>query len=172
MRLWRRLRAALRPLPRPGVVLVEDFGRPGDTSGLPDLCDCDAWGTEKEHRPETWTHSSDFRPDFAVRHPPCPRWRPKPQTDSGRVAMGFTAKEFADALCSFGRAANAAGRKMFSAVAGEEEAAMLSRMGPATEEDRAAFRTSGMALSRPEVATVVRPPLPPYDPSLRTVIPK
>lgn len=122
MRLWRMLRAALRPLPRPGVVLIEDFGRAGDTSGLPDLCDCDAWGTEKEHRPETWTHSSDFRPDFSVRHPPCPRWRPKPQAQQERAASGFTANELADALCAFGRAANAAGRKVFSCVAEDEDA--------------------------------------------------
>lgn len=125
MRLWRRLRAALRPLPRPGVVLIEDFGRPGDTSGLPELCDCDAWGTEKEHRPETWTHSSDFRPDFAVRHPPCPRWRPKPvEATTGRLKgqPGLTSEDLREALWIFGQAANAAGRKMFSLIADDEDA--------------------------------------------------
>lgn len=35
-----------------------------------------------------------------------------------------------------------------------------------------AYCAGGMALPRPGMATVVRSPLPPYDPSLRTTIPK
>lgn len=140
-RLWRMFRAALRPLPRPGVVLIEDFGRAGDASSLPDLCDCDAWGTDKEHRPETWTHSSDLRPDFAVRHPPCPRWRPKPsEVTAGRLkgGVGLTSADLREELWVFGCAANAA---------------------------------TGMALPRPEMATVIRSPLPPSRPEYRRPAP-
>ena len=142
MRLWRMLRAALRPLPRPGVVLSEGWSAPVGASGMPDHCDCDAWGTEKEHRPETWTHSSDFVPDFAVRHPSCPRWKPKPvEVTTGRLkgGVGLTSADLREALWAFGCAANAA---------------------------------TGMALPRPEMSVVHRSPLPPYDHSLRTTIPK
>lgn len=90
MRLWRTLRTALRPPPRPGVVLSEGWAAPPGSSGTPDHCDCDAWGTEKEHRPETWTHSSDFRP-LDTKVAACPRWKPKPQTAGWETASALVA---------------------------------------------------------------------------------
>lgn len=80
MRLWQMFRAAMRPLPRPGVVLSEGWSAPAGTSGMPDLCDCDAWGTAKEHRPERWLSPVGWIPPEGMRVAPCPRWRPNPQT--------------------------------------------------------------------------------------------
>lgn len=164
MRLWRMLRTALRPLPRPGVVLIEDFGRAGDTSSLPDPCDCDAWGTDGEHRPETWTHSGDFVPDFKVRHPACPRWRPTPRSTAAHFRNTYTPRR---AMCDCTGAPHA--EEPDCPRAGE--AAILARMGPTTDEERATFRMAGMAMPRPEMAAVVRSPRSEYRRPVSTPVP-
>lgn len=165
-RLWRCLRAALRPLPRPGVVLSEGWSAPAGASGMLDPCDCNAWGTEKEHRPEAWTHSSDFRPDFAVRHPPCPRWRPRdpvppkggsgvrwqpdrPNPDAALFALhALASKMLAEALTG------AARQDIAAQIAAESSG-----------------QSCGMALTRPEMATVIRSPRPEYRRPAPTPVP-
>lgn len=153
IRLWLRLRAALRPLPRPGVVLMEDYGRPGDTSALPELCDCDAWGTEKEHRPETWTHSSDFRPDFKVRHPPCPRWRPRdPVPPKGGSGVRWQSERPNPDAALFALHAHA------SRMLEEARTSAECREIVAQVVAESSGQACGLALPRPEMATVIRPP--------------
>jgi hypothetical protein len=94
---WRHVRTAMRPLPRPGVVLIEDFLKPGDTSWMPDLCDCSAelGATPEKHRSISWKSSMRGGP-LDAEIAPCPRWRPKPQpviSDQSLFALHAHASE-------------------------------------------------------------------------------
>lgn len=148
MRLWRMLRTALRPLPRPGVVLMEDFGRPGDTSGLPDLCDCDApVGTppgEKHRGPGTWTSAClSYRQDWTTSPPD------RPNPDAALFALHARASRMLEEART-----SAECREIVAQVVAESSG-----------------QACGMALPRPEMATVIRPPRSEYRRPAPTSVP-